>query len=234
MEDLKLIKIDGLYDKAYRAHSNTSFIPEKRAEDCVKSYEAELNEDLQSMPEGERAEYIERYTRHLFAWLSAKSNCLTSVQKDNLVMQLNPSLESGGKQPYQQNRVYDSEGISPALCANKADLMVRLNDRQQKNFVAHDEKTNSLLSTSYKGSQANGMSITNSGYRIRRLTPLECARLQTIPEWYRWECSDTQAYRMLGNGWTNEVIKHIFNYLPKQLTSNEQQRQAQQVRTCTL
>lgn len=64
--------------------------------------------------------------------------------------------------------------------------------------------------------------------------PTECARLQTIPEWYRWECSDTQAYRMLGNGWTNEVIKHIFSYLPKQLTNNEQQRQAQQVCTCTL
>lgn len=147
--------------------------------------------------------------------LNGKTNCLTSVQKDNLVMQINPSLESGGKQPYQQNRVYDSEGISPALCANKADLIVKLNDRQQKNFVAHDEKTNSLLSTSYKGSQANGMSITNSGYRIRRLTPMECSRLQTIPDWYKWECSDTQAYRMLGNGWTVEVIKHIFSYLPK-------------------
>ena len=49
--------------------------------------------------------------------------------------------------------------------------------------------------------------------RIRRLTPTECARLQTIPEWYKWECSETQQYRMLGNGWTVEVIKHIFSYL---------------------
>lgn len=145
--------------------------------------------------------------------LNGKTNCLTSVQKDNLVMQINPSLESGGKQPYQQNRVYDSEGISPALCANKAGLIVKLNDRQQKNFVAHDEKTNSLLSTSYKGSQANGMSITNSGYRIRRLTPTECARLQTIPDWYTWIVSDTQQYKMLGNGWTNEVIKHILSFI---------------------
>ncbi|MGG6547961.1 UNVERIFIED_CONTAM: DNA cytosine methyltransferase, partial [Prevotella sp. 15_C9] len=32
--------------------------------------------------------------------------------------------------------------------------------------------------------------------RIRRLTPTECARLQTIPEWYQWKCSDTQQYRM--------------------------------------
>lgn len=48
--------------------------------------------------------------------------------------------------------------------------------------------------------------------RIRRLTPLECARLQTIPTWYKWGCSDTQAYRMLGNGWTVEVIKHILSF----------------------
>ena len=48
---------------------------------------------------------------------------------------------------------------------------------------------------------------------LRRLTPSECARLQTIPEWYRWSCSDTQAYKMLGNGWTVEVIKHILSYI---------------------
>lgn len=48
--------------------------------------------------------------------------------------------------------------------------------------------------------------------RIRRLTPTECARLQTIPEWYRWTCSETQQYKMLGNGWTVEVIKHILSF----------------------
>ena len=47
---------------------------------------------------------------------------------------------------------------------------------------------------------------------LRRLTPTECARLQTIPEWYKWGCSDTQAYKMLGNGWTVEVIKHILSF----------------------
>lgn len=38
--------------------------------------------------------------------------------------------------------------------------------------------------------------------------------LQTIPGWYKWECSETQQYKMLGNGWTVEVIKHIFSFLP--------------------
>lgn len=46
------------------------------------------------------------------------SNTITSVQKDNVVVQLNPSKESGGAQPYQQNRVFDKNGISPAILAN--------------------------------------------------------------------------------------------------------------------
>jgi DNA (cytosine-5)-methyltransferase 3A len=48
---------------------------------------------------------------------------------------------------------------------------------------------------------------------IRRLTPTECARLQTVPEWYKWGCSNAQIYKMLGNGWTIEVIKHILGFL---------------------
>lgn len=55
------------------------------------------------------------------------------------------------------------------------------------------------------------------GAKIRRLTPTECARLQTVPEWYIWDgISDTQRYKMLGNGWNIETIKHIFKYLKKQ------------------
>lgn len=54
----------------------------------------------------------------------------------------------------------------------------------------------------------------NDGGNTRKLTATECCRLQTIPEWYKWECSNTQIYKMLGNGWTVDVIKHIFSYLP--------------------
>lgn len=48
---------------------------------------------------------------------------------------------------------------------------------------------------------------------IRYLTPAECSRIQTIPEWYEWNCSEPQIYRLLGNGWTVAVISHIFRYL---------------------
>lgn len=46
-------------------------------------------------------------------------------------------------------------------------------------------------------------------YIIRKLTVTECKRLQTVPEWYEFPVSDTQAYKMLGNGWTVDVIAHL-------------------------
>jgi DNA (cytosine-5)-methyltransferase 3A len=111
-----------------------------------------------------------------------KTNCLTSVQKDNLVMQLNPSTESGGKQPFQQNRIYDTNGISPALLAQ-------------------------LPQGSHK--------ILEKSNNIRRLTPTECERLQTVPDGYTDYVSETQRYRMLGNGWTVDVIVHILSFMQK-------------------
>lgn len=48
---------------------------------------------------------------------------------------------------------------------------------------------------------------------VRRVTPTEAARLQTVPTWYQWGCSTTQQYRLLGNGWTVEVIKHLLSFL---------------------
>ena len=106
-----------------------------------------------------------------------KTNCLTSVQKDNLVMTSN-YLQWSGKGFDQDNRAYYEDGKSGTLDIKP-------------------ERQKTLLNDS----------------RIRRLTPTECARLQTIPEWYKWNCSDTQQYKMLGNGWTVEVIKHIFSFM---------------------
>ena len=48
-------------------------------------------------------------------------------------------------------------------------------------------------------------------YIIRKLTVSECKRLQTVPEWYEFPVSNSQAYKMLGNGWTCEVICHLSN-----------------------
>jgi DNA (cytosine-5)-methyltransferase 3A len=110
--------------------------------------------------------------------VDGKTNTITSVHKDNLVIQLNPSKESNGVQPYQQNRVYDTNGISPCLSVDARSPAIHENPR------------------------------------IRRLTPKEAKRLQTVPDWYDMSVvSETQQYRQLGNGWTIEVIKHILSFM---------------------
>ena len=106
----------------------------------------------------------------------SKSNTLTSVTKDNLVI---PGTWRTHKEDKGFREV--SGGKSPCIPARAR------NDGSGQPCVKMDRI-------------------------LRRLTPTECARLQTIPEWYKWKCSDTQAYRMLGNGWTVEVIKHILSF----------------------
>lgn len=57
--------------------------------------------------------------------------------------------------------------------------------------------------------------LVDGYYIIRKLTVTECMRLQTVPEWYEWPVSNSQAYKMLGNGWTVEVIMHLIKEATK-------------------
>ena len=59
-----------------------------------------------------------------------------------------------------------------------------------------------------KGKQCP-IKLKDGYYIIRKLTVSECKRLQTVPEWYDFPVSNSQAYKMLGNGWTCEVIAHL-------------------------
>lgn len=56
--------------------------------------------------------------------------------------------------------------------------------------------------------------LADGFYIIRKLTVTECKRLQTVPDDYVFPVSDTQAYKMLGNGWTVDVIAHILSHAP--------------------
>lgn len=115
------------------------------------------------------------------AMLGRESACLTTVQKDNLIIVSGTIRTFGGKHFHEIK-----SGKSCTLLARAR------ND-------------------------GNAQSCVQIGAKIRRLTPTECARLQTVPEWYIWDgISDTQRYKMLGNGWNIETIKHIFKYLKKQ------------------
>jgi site-specific DNA-cytosine methylase len=101
-----------------------------------------------------------------------------------------------------------------------------MRSRTQRNVKETTDKANALTATAYKGSQSNGVTVVK-GDKLRLvinddlveidkdseiwrvLTPLECERLQTVPDNYTEGVSNTQRYKMLGNGWTVDVICHI-------------------------
>ena len=133
--------------------------------------------------------------------LSGKTNSLTSVQKDNLVVQVNTT-----------------EYFEPCEDKDQSGLILTGNMRGGKWEKMHessrrvyDPKGKAPTVSTMQGGNQHPKTTTNA--RIRRLTPTECMRLQTIPQWYKFDCSDTQQYRMLGNGWTVDVIKHIFKQI---------------------
>lgn len=55
--------------------------------------------------------------------------------------------------------------------------------------------------------------LPDGDYIIRKLTPIEAERLQTLPDNYTNHVSDAQRYKGIGNGWTVDVIAHIFKNL---------------------
>lgn len=76
----------------------------------------------------------------------------------------------------------------------------------------------SISLSASKGGQGSGtglykIDLPDGDYIIRKLSPVECERLQTLPDNYTAGVSDRQRYRQLGNGWTVDVIAHILGGL---------------------
>ena len=141
---------------------------------------------------------------------------------------------SGKGYKSQQDRAYYEDGKHGSLAFSRADtkngVALIVKEATQKGYATIEpgecvdlEHPNSKTRRGRKMKDESNclMSAQNSFARytehlkLRRLTPIECSRLQTIPEWYEWVVSDSQIYKMLGNGWTVEVIKHIFQELNK-------------------
>jgi len=111
--------------------------------------------------------------------------------------------------------VVDLNGKSPTITARyhktaMSDPVVMLRPRGNNmgGERAIDGKTPSVTSNSF---EHNAILAVSGIYR--RFTPTECERLQTVPDNYTNHVSNTQRYKMLGNGWTVDVIAHIFEGL---------------------
>ena len=80
-------------------------------------------------------------------------------------------------------------------------------------FILFVVKAYPLARTGGQGAKTGlyKIDLPDGDYIVRKLTPLECERLQTVPEGYTEGVSNTQRYKMLGNGWTVDVIAHILS-----------------------
>jgi DNA-cytosine methyltransferase len=158
-----------------------------------------------------------------------KSPTITSVGADKIIetkpKQVGIAVDIKGHDILK--RVYSPEGKSPTITTmggghrepkvvtggamrakskNKDGKHVEWKETkpQQMLELRKDEKSNSI-STVSKDSL-----VVEDEMHWRKLTPLECERLQTVPDGYTEGVSNTQRYRMLGNGWTVDVIAHIY------------------------
>jgi DNA-cytosine methyltransferase len=140
----------------------------------------------------------------------------------NGIIQLNNPSHSSG-------RVYSPEGKSPTLMAGnsgggKEPIKIRddvgvttkpkrvgiIKDGSQGDRIYSQDAKGITLNAQSGGTAGSGnMLVEDKEVYWRKLTPIECERLQTVPDNYTNHVSNTQRYKMLGNGWTIEVITHI-------------------------
>ena len=109
------------------------------------------------------------------------------------------------------SRYYKGFGNNPGKCLEKhRDSMVAepINiTADGKEITIYEVRDGKIT---IKGKQYP-IKLKDGFYIIRKLTVSECKRLQTVPEWYEFPVSNSQAYKMLGNGWTCEIICHLIN-----------------------
>lgn len=223
---------------------NTSwFLPQNRERIYLVGYSTEPRRDWRGVfPIGETNLYADESVGDI-RWNASSRNARHSrtIRKDIgkmgsgdtyiKVKQIGTRLDSGGKQPYQQDRVYDADGILPALNQGKSDLIMKV---KSATLAGYEEATtgdtinlsqpNSETRRGRVGKQKAQTLETScnqavvEGYRIRRLTPTECERLQGFPDDHTAHgnydgevrpMSNTQRYRQCGNAVTVDVVEAI-------------------------
>ena len=144
------------------------------------------------------------------------------VPFDKTLLILDKEVERGKvgyfRSDSQANRVYYIHGKAVTLCGDSGGgaakmgqylfgciTPARVEKRQNGQRFSSGDKFYTLTAQDKHG-------VLVEGY-IRKLTPVECERLQTVPDNYTSCVSDSQRYKMLGNGWTVDVVAHIFSHM---------------------
>ena len=185
--------------------------------------------------QGHRDDYneeIERIQRFEVNEDPNKTNCLSTVEKDNMIavpVRVGAMPNKDGEVGTSQSRrVYSTDGKSVSLQARPngggADgaatglYAVPVIPDGKGQFVIKAAGGKEIPVYEVRGGRITikgktyPIKLADGFYIIRKLTVTECKRLQTVPDTYAFPVSDTQAYKMLGNGWTVDVIAHIMSH----------------------
>lgn len=185
--------------------------------------------------QGHRDDYneeIERIQRFEVNEDPSKTNCLSTVEKDNMIavpVRVGAMPNKDGELGTSQSRrIYSTDGKSVSLQARPngggADgavtglYAVPVIPDGKGQFVIKAAGGKEIPVYEVRGGRITikgktyPIKLADGFYIIRKLTVTECKRLQTVPDTYAFPVSDTQAYKMLGNGWTVDVIAHIMSH----------------------
>lgn len=169
------------------------------------------------------------------------NSSLLSAQNRKRIYWTNIGMQSSGLFGHMQSIIQqpkDKGILLKDILENEVDEKYYLSDKMINGFLNHNKRhieeknqtgfnwkpTNGnkkaacLRANAALAATDNSVIIHNTipiNSRIRRLNPVECERLQTVKDNYTNHVSDSQRYKMLGNGWTIDVISYIFDYLKK-------------------
>lgn len=158
-----------------------------------------------------------------------KSNCLTTVQKDSMVAEPIPFNTFNGEgeksrtfmsgyYKYGEATIITNKGFKGGATAIAQPIRVGQYGSGGQGQRIYSVRGKSVTLSANGGGQGakTGLykiDLPDGDYIIRKLTPVEAERLQTLPDYYTEGISKTQRYKCIGNGWTVDVIAHILNGL---------------------
>lgn len=137
------------------------------------------------------------------AHTDGKTNTLTTVSKDNLIAE--PINVTGSQKSHTLKAQYAKNGIANFITNGGFGASAVAVGTAEKAADSYEVRNGNI---EVKGKQYP-IKLKDGFYKIRKLTVAECKRLQTVPDWYEFPVCNSQAYKMLGNGWTVKVIAHL-------------------------
>ena len=149
--------------------------------------------------------------------MTPKSTAFTTTTQSK-ISHTTKKLGFVGEHDHQANRVYDEKGKSPAINTLSANGLVQIGhigntNSQGQRVYDPNGKSVGLKANGGGGGAKTGLYQTETT-KIRKLTPIECERLQSLPDNYTAGISNTQRYKCLGNAFNSEVIKFIVSFIP--------------------